>query len=335
VTGGVLPATRSPIEPFSVSPHAGPTTYPRLLRILRWAWWQAPTGMLVLLGSTFWLLLAAYGVFAGLGATVAPDLGRAFEEDAAVSDPPVLLALNLTIAVGGVAAVLAVVGGHQERPGWVVSVVGRARWCLLLRCALVAVATVTTSVVAAWALAAAGLVRDGSVGEPTAAGGRPVVPLLLVIALTTPLQATGEEVLFRGYLTQAIAAYGRSERVGPLVAAGVVTALFVAAHVPADLWVALDLTVFALVASWVSWRTGGLEAAVALHVVNNLVALGLAAIAGTLDSAFADTPLPWPVAAVDVATLLAYAVLVHWWAGRRAQRRAGEQRVLAAAGRID
>ena len=39
--------------------------------------------------------------------------------------------------------------------------------------------------------------------------------LLLVVVLTTPLQSAAEEYLFRGYLSQAVAAWVRHPAAGP------------------------------------------------------------------------------------------------------------------------
>ena len=59
--------------------------------------------------------------------------------------------------------------------------------------------------------------------------------------------------------------------------------LFALAHGAQDAWLFGDRFAFALVASWLAWRTGGLEAPIALHVANNLVSLVFTASTGSLE----------------------------------------------------
>jgi hypothetical protein len=82
-------------------------------------------------------------------------------------------------------------------------------------------------------------------------------------------------------------------------------------------WGFADLVVFGVLTGYLTIRTGGLEAAIALHVVNNLVAAGLAAALGqfSIDETAAD--LPWQMVLVDVPVLVAYTLVVLWLAKRR------------------
>jgi hypothetical protein len=72
-----------------------------------------------------------------------------------------------------------------------------------------------------------------------------------------------------------------------------------------------------LLTGWLTLRTGGLEAAVALHVVTNVSALGLTAAVGELAVEQTATDAPWQVVAVDLPLLVGYTLLVAWLAGRR------------------
>jgi membrane protease YdiL (CAAX protease family) len=94
--------------------------------------------------------------------------------------------------------------------------------------------------------------------------------------------------------------------------------LFAAAHGWGTVWGFTDLVVMGLLCGWLTVRTGGLEAAVAMHVVNNVSAFGLAAAFGglTVDETMADAP--WQLVLVDVLVLLAYTWLVARAADRRA-----------------
>ena len=117
--------------------------------------------------------------------------------------------------------------------------------------------------------------------EPTLAA---FLGLLVVILLTTPLQAAAEEVGFRGYLSQAVASWVARPVVGALLAGAVSAVLFALAHGLQDPWLFTDRLAFGLVASWLAWRTGGLEAPIALHIANNVVGLVYSAAIGSLEA---------------------------------------------------
>src|SRR5918997_4660064 len=86
-----------------------------------------------------------------------------------------------------------------------------------------------------------------------------------------------------------IAGWFRAERVGAITAAVVTAALFSLVHAPPDFWTFLDRFVFALAASATVWLTGGLEAAIVLHAVNNVLVFTLA---GLLGDGVATTEVP-------------------------------------------
>jgi hypothetical protein len=153
-------------------------------------------------------------------------------------------------------------------------VLARLRRRLFLPFTLRALATLGAAIVLSLVL---GLVTgDDVVTGPVRSFGW----LLLVVVLTTPLQSAAEEYVFRGYLSQAIAGWLRRPVVGAVVAAVVTAALFSAAHAPPDLETFLDRFAVGLAASAVVWLTGGLEAAIVLHAVNNVLVFVLAGALG-------------------------------------------------------
>ena len=99
--------------------------------------------------------------------------------------------------------------------------------------------------------------------------------LIAAFALAVPLQAAAEEFVFRGALPQILGQWGSPA----WLAYALPAALFVAGH--AYNWVGLvDIAVFAVCTAVLTWRTGGLEAGIALHAIGNTVffsygALGL------------------------------------------------------------
>jgi hypothetical protein len=69
---------------------------------------------------------------------------------------------------------------------------------------------------------------------------------------------------------------------------------------------------------WLAVRTGGLEAPIALHVVNNVLAFLPSAAAGNLDQALRQGSVPWQSLAGTVVQLIVFAgivlILARKWA---------------------
>lgn len=105
--------------------------------------------------------------------------------------------------------------------------------------------------------------------------------LALLAGLLIPLQAAGEELLFRGYLQQQLAARCPS----PVIWAVLPSIGFGWLHQDPSLGADLSrafiasTALFGLGAAYLTWRTGSLGIAIGAHVMNNwiaLLALGLA-----------------------------------------------------------
>lgn len=284
--------------------------YPQLLRTPRARWWRPPLG-LALAGLT----LASGAVAVVLAATVLSVLTGAtddpFAEEGLSADTPIgLLANNLVIVMMVPASAIAVLAVHRERVGWLASVTCRVRWGLLGRLLGVALAVVLVFFGASF------LLPSSAGGDAEAPGLGTFLALLAVISLTTPLQAAAEEVGFRGYLTQALASWFARPAVGTVVAGAVSALLFALAHGTQDAWLFADRLAFGVVASWLAWRTGGLEAAIALHVANNVVSLVYTAATGSLEATLTASTLEWQFAVLDVAMMVGYAAVVDRLARR-------------------
>ena len=285
-------------------------SHPRLLRTPRSAWWRAVLG-LMLAGATVVFSAVAIIVVALIvsGATGgSTDTEDALDPDTALG----LLANNLVIATMIPAAVLAVLVVHQERIGWLASVTARVRWRLLGLLLVLAAVVVGVFFALGFLLPTSEPGTDISV---PAAGT--LVGLLAVILLTTPLQAAAEEVGFRGYLTQAVSSWFARPALGIGAGVAVSATCFALAHGVQDAWLFGDRFAFGLVASWLAWRTGGLEAPVALHVMNNLVSLAFTASTGSLEESLSVSTLEWQFAVLDVAMMLTFAFLVDRLVRRR------------------
>ncbi len=83
----------------------------------------------------------------------------------------------------------------------------------------------------------------------------------------------------------------------------------------------MDRLAFGIAASWLVWRTGGLEASIALHVLNNLGAFIVAILTGSMKDALTVTTAAPGEVLVDVVLIAAGAAAIDWLARRSAVRR--------------
>lgn len=207
---------------------------------------------------------------------------------------------------------------HRMVPGWVVSVAGAVRWRWLATC--LGLAVVALAVTFGVSL----LLPDQGAGTVDLGGGlnswsSTTRDFLLVVLLLTPLQAAGEEFAFRGYLAQACGAVtGRhGAAVSGTVAVVVPAVLFALAHgVGQDLPIFFDRFAFGVVAGLLVLLTGGLEAGIAMHVLNNFFAFGLALAFGDMGETLTPTDGTWWAVPVTLTQSLAYLGLTLWAARR-------------------
>jgi uncharacterized protein len=195
---------------------------------------------------------------------------------------------------------------HGLRPGWLSSVVGRIRWRFLLVClAISVVALVATVVVSAFVPQQGGTEVSTTPNEFT----RTTRDFLLVVVLLTPLQAAGEEYAFRGYLQQAFGGLFGSRA----FAVGLSALLFALAHGLGQSWpVFVDRLAFGVVAGALVILTGGLEAAIAMHVLNNFLAFGLALAFSDMATTLNPTGGSWWSLPGTLTQSLVYLVLATW-----------------------
>jgi membrane protease YdiL (CAAX protease family) len=286
------------------------TEYHLVQRVVgRWAWWRPVTGLIVgvllMLIAQFVLLLGFAVYFLATGTDHLGDRLDALSDTTHVT-PSLLANLNLSLAVAIPVALLLTKLFHGLRPGWVSSVAGRLRWRWMgVTFALAFVALIATVVVGSLVPAA---------GDPADSSGglndwtSTTRDFVLVILLLTPLQAAGEEYAFRGYLTQAFGGIFRSR-----VAAVVIPAvLFALAHGSQDAPVFVDRLAFGLVAGILVIATGGLEAGIAMHVLNNFLAYGFALAFSDMTTALNPTGGSWWTLPTTLTQSLVYLALAIW-----------------------
>ncbi|WP_051208519.1 CPBP family intramembrane glutamic endopeptidase [Propionicicella superfundia] len=230
-----------------------------------------------------WLLAGSPGDF-----TSFYTAGTAFET------PGGMTGVHLGIALLAVIAALSVALVHQTSPRWLISVEPGVRWRYLLIVTVVAIIVLN------------GVLWLSRWNQPWDPHSRPDMwAFLVVIVLTSPLQALGEEVFFRGYLLQAFGSLVRTPWFA-ITTSALVFALF---HGTQNLPLFLDRFAFGMLAGVLTVATGGLEAAVAAHVVNNLFAFGYAAVESSVAQVKAVQQIGWVDAAFDVGGFAVYALV--------------------------
>ena len=291
-----------------------PASYAHVMRGPTWAWWRPIVSFLLLAGlfGMFSLLpmpvAIAYGLLSGETTVDGIDLwldGISSLEGSMGPGGYLYSLLALTVLIPAV--MLSTWAVHRIRPGFLSSVAGRIRWRWLLRCLLV--------LTPLWA---AYLGVSTVLEPPESARPEQWAVLLVMGVLLTPGQAAAEEYAFRGWILQNIGACFRPPVLSWVIPAIVAAVAFALAHGSLDPWILADLAAFSVAATVMTWRTGGLEAAIVLHTVNNIGIAVLTTLIGGWDEAFVGeetrgTPLTF---AVSLA-LNTIAVALIWWQARR------------------
>lgn len=286
-----------------------PRTYVHQMRGPRYRWWR-PLVALAVAGAV-WLVCA---VLAFVPAYV-PGLIDSEQEMGNPLNPWSSLVMNLLLAGLVPATLLGLWVGFRRSPWRVLSVAGRMRWGWFGWCLLVVTPLWVAYLAVSW------VVFDQEVLDRPQDWGW----LIVITLLTTPLQAAGEELAFRGGLVQGVGAWFRSPVAALAVTTVLSTGLFVAAHGSADPWIVIELGSLAVAGCWLAWRTGGLEAVIVLHVVNNLLILVGGILLGGLEESFVDgTSEGSPVsAAMNLVATVGVTVALLWLARRRGIAPAG------------
>lgn len=334
--------------------HTEPLEYHQLLRgVARYRWWK-PLVALVL-GTIYYLTLSV--VFA-LVVMVPYAVGGDFD----VMDPEAFNDLividtqqpfSILIGLGSVAlmlpaALLAMLSVGLTPTGRIWSVALRIRWRWIGRAVVPAIVSLLVTNIVGIALEIA--FADTPVGssssevEPIADfSAQAAIWSLLIVIVLVPLQATAEEVVFRGAFMQALGAWLGGAR-GPGGFARFVRGPWLPILIPAiafgfahiyDIWGWTFVVVLAVVAGWLSWRTGGLEAAITLHVINNLIALAI--MASGMSGETAQTETGGGLGSI-IGAIVGFG-LFAWWVDRDFRRKDGrrtridivERRVVSAA----
>jgi len=263
------------------------------------AWWRYALGVFTI--TFFWLVLGyvPYFLLVGGGAETGPLLD--------------FVAINFSIfmMLAGLAVTVRLI--HRRPLRSLVTPEARVDWRRIGRGALV------------WAVIATVIV----VVEHLLFPGRyylsfdpeRFLPFLAAVLVLTPIQATAEELVFRGYAMQGLGLLTRR----PLLIAVASSLIFTVphllnpeVHLHGALIMAANYFVIGMLLATITLRDGRLELAIGLHAVNNVLLALVANYEGsalTTESIFTARDLD-PV--YSLFTLIAGALVFHWWIFRRA-----------------
>lgn len=297
-----VPPTGPGLWSVNAPPQADlPRTYPQLLRGPRYAPWRGLLAILMAVGiGGAAVIVISIIAFVVVLLTGSVDLSASTDVEGFTAqlydDPVIFLANNLGLAAFIPAAGLSVWACCGWRPRWVSSVVPGIRWTWLVVSFLVCLPFHAAFM--AWSMS----------GEPVTwqLDGK-AITLVVIVLLTTPLQAAGEEYMFRGVLTQAIGSWFGRPLAAVLTSALVSGVLFAAVHSlggEQDVWLFLGRFFVGLLFSYLVWLTGGLEAAISAHAVNNMVIMVPMALTGGLGAAITAGESSAASALLDLALIV-------------------------------
>ena len=280
-------------------------------------WWKPLVELVIALGI-FLILQVLIGLLWLVGMmffdpeslTALTRIGPTGAPEGTMTSPWLFSLLCVSVIAMLPAVILARLSMGPRPLGLLSSVIGRLRWGWMMTCLGIGLGIYILGE-GVFTLLSLG-VGDPLPGEP-ATGGTLVIMLLLTLLLV-PVQCAAEEYAFRAYPMQTIGRWLRH----PLWAVLLPVPLFILGH-GYDFWGQASVGTMAVVAGWLCVRTGGVEAAIGLHTVNNLTVMTLG-VFGLADP-FAEggsTALSFIIAA---AFELVYAFLVIRLFDRRGHQR--------------
>lgn len=308
-----------------------PLEYHLIQKAGRRGWWWPALGLvLVCLGFVFVWPVLGQALFLLGYAAAGVNPGDALARLVDVQNPTPITLAYINVVLGGTILLAWLVNWacHGLKPRWLASVRPRIRWGYLFAClglsVLALIATMVVSgIVGAFAPAPDQALATDGLNDFTST----TRDFLLVILLLTPLQAAGEEYVFRGYLTQAFGG-ATGSRVIAIVGPAL---LFALAHGAQDPPIFVDRFAFGLVAGVLVIATGGLEAGISMHVLNNFFAYGLALAFTDMGAALNPTGGSWWSLPGTLTQSLVYLLLATWLARQMGLSKTADPAVLEAS----
>lgn len=293
-----------PVVPRFVNPLPGvPTEYHQFWRSERYRWWRPLLVLLSVIAA--WLLVQV--VVAVPLAVVMSATGQTLDLTSGNTTKEVFLLNNVMIAAVIPLAMWGAWVFTGQRPKWLASVVGGLRWRWIGRVTAVVLPVFLVYTAVQWWLS--GIV-------PTLGWTDHALFMILTIVITTPFQAAGEEYLIRGVLFRAVASWVPARKAALVVATAVSAIGFMLLHVSTDPWLIGFYLLFGVCACVLTWRTGGLEAAIVVHLVNNFLAEATLPFSDMSKVFDRHQGTGSPALLIDMAVLVVVTLLVLWVAKR-------------------
>lgn len=275
-------------------------------------WWK-PVLVLVLLVVAYLLanLVFTIAAFAIEFARGTMDMESMMDQSSMEMTPLIFGSALLSLVVLWPASIAIHKIFYPNRPaGALYSVVNRFRWRWAAKAALVAL------IIQGIYYAVVTVAFPTQMGMETSMVDNPW-PWFITIVVLMPVQAAAEEISFRGLLGRSVGALFARAGMAVGVALAVSTIVFGQAHLAGDPWLIAYYTGFGLLMGVVTWKTGGIEGAVALHVVNNLLSGGLGALfsdmSGGIDRSAGNGG---PAILVHLGVMIVIGALLIWLARR-------------------
>jgi membrane protease YdiL (CAAX protease family) len=271
-------------------------------------------GVSILLAVPLFIVLFATNAIDFLSPTATEDLTQLVSPD--MARPWTLLfglgSIILVLPFVPLALRIAGIRPTGVRVNILHSVLLRLRWRWLL-VSLVPAAAV-------WILTFAGQIGIGlALGDELLPFSTDVPTYLLsvlIVLLLVPVQAATEEYIYRGVLMQSVGAWVRWAPVTILVSA----ALFGVSHAY-DSWGILTVIVMGIGFAVVTIRTGGLEAGIAMHTVNNVAAFVVTGTGMFGPTGITEDTGGFPGLVAQVITVALWIAGVEWFARRHGVER--------------
>lgn len=309
VTGPIGYPPPVPVRPIGKLPSlpVTPRQYHQFWRAPGCGWWRGL--VIVALAFVAFALLGVVVVSLAVGIEIGvtgQDMDQALADLAAGRLSAVgIVANSLGIAMLlPVIFLLGLISG--QRPGYLSSVVGRIRWGwlwqALLLCSPLFLLFVAFDI---WSTDYEFEVRTGTWA------------FLIALMLVTPLQSAAEEYLVRGLVLRTVGSWIPGPSVAFGISATVSSLVFVSLHASTDLWFNLVYFAFGFAAAYLTWRTGGLEAAVALHVMNNIFAMAIVPFTDWTTLFDRSAGVGSPAVLVQLVPIVGSVLLLEWAARRR------------------
>lgn len=206
----------------------------------------------------------------------------------------------------------------KSSPGNLMSVAGKVRWKWLFHCIIVMLPIMTTVIII-----------QNFIEEPVSLTfNMSTLTAVAISFIFTPLQCMGEEMLFRGWAIQTFGPFFKNKKTGWIVIGLLASAAFSLAHNPSTFLIGIELFAFALISCVLIYVTGGMEACIVMHAINNVVLFSITNLSGGAVEFLANSSNPgsWTGTVASIACDIVFLfIFIYLW--KRFQKREKENLV--------